>query len=75
MIWSPMPEGGEPQFLLIIILFRNSVNLDLIVLSFLQKRNFDHVFQRDNARCHVARVCQDLPCSSLVGIITAYVTN
>ena len=22
-------------------------------------RKFDHVFQHDNARCHVARVCQD----------------
>jgi hypothetical protein len=25
----------------------------------MQQRNFDHVFQHDNARCHVARVCQD----------------
>ena len=33
--------------------------LDHIVLSFMQQRNFDHVFQHDNARCHVARVCQD----------------
>jgi len=33
--------------------------LDPIVLPFLQQRNCDHVFQHDNARCHVARVCQD----------------
>jgi hypothetical protein len=33
--------------------------IDPIVLPFLQQRNFDHVFQHDNARCHVARVCQD----------------
>jgi hypothetical protein len=33
--------------------------LDPIVLPFLKQRNFDHVFQHDNARCHVARVCQD----------------
>jgi hypothetical protein len=33
--------------------------LDLIVLSFLLQRNFDHVFQHDNAICHVACVCQD----------------
>jgi transposase len=33
--------------------------LDPIVLPFLKTRNFDHVFQHDNARCHVARVCQD----------------
>ena len=29
-----------------------------IVLPFPQQRNFDHVFQHENARCHVARVCQ-----------------
>jgi hypothetical protein len=33
--------------------------LDPFVLSFLLQRNFDHVFQHDNARCHVACVCQD----------------
>jgi hypothetical protein len=33
--------------------------LDPIVLSFLQQRNFDHVFHHDNARYHLARVCQD----------------
>jgi hypothetical protein len=33
--------------------------LDPIVLLFLQQRNFDHVFQHCNARCHVVRVCQD----------------
>ena len=33
--------------------------LDPIVLLFLQQRNVDHVFQHDNARCHVARVCQN----------------
>ena len=29
-----------------------------IVLHFLQQRNFNHVFQPENARCHVASVCQ-----------------
>ena len=33
--------------------------LDPIVLPFLQQRNFNHVFQHDNVRCHVARVCED----------------
>jgi hypothetical protein len=33
--------------------------LDPIVLSFLLQRNFYHVFKHDNARCHVACVCQD----------------
>jgi hypothetical protein len=27
-----------------------------IVLPFLRKHRFSHVFQQDNARCHVARV-------------------
>jgi hypothetical protein len=33
--------------------------LDSIVLPFLLQRNFDHVVQHDNVRCHVACVCQD----------------
>jgi hypothetical protein len=33
--------------------------LILIVLPLLQQQNFDHIFQNNNARCHVARVCQD----------------
>jgi hypothetical protein len=33
--------------------------LDPLGLPFLQQRNFDNVFQHDNARCHVARVFQD----------------
>ena len=33
--------------------------LDPINLRFLQQQNFDHVFQHDNAKCHVAHVCQD----------------
>ena len=48
--------------------------LDPLGLPFLQQRNFEHVFQHDNARCHVARVFQDflnqnhirvLPCPAL----------
>jgi hypothetical protein len=34
-------------------------SLDPIVLPFLQQRNCDHVFEPDNARCHLARGCQD----------------
>jgi hypothetical protein len=33
--------------------------LDPIVLPFLQQRNSDDVFRHDNAKCHMARVCQD----------------
>jgi hypothetical protein len=40
------------------IKYRDDI-IDAIVLPFLQQRNFDHVFQHDNARSHVASVCQD----------------
>jgi len=38
--------------------YRDDV-LDPIVLPFLQQQNFDHVFEHDNARCHLACVCKD----------------
>ena len=41
-----------------VIKYRDGI-LDPIVLPFLRQRNVDHVFQHDNARCHVARVYQD----------------
>jgi hypothetical protein len=41
------------QGTLIAIKYRDDI-LDPIVLPFLQQRNFDHVFQHDNARCNVA---------------------
>ena len=44
--------------------------IDPIVLSFLQQRNFDHVFQHDNARCHVARVCQDFPKQNHIRVLS-----
>jgi hypothetical protein len=33
--------------------------LATIVLPFLRRHRFSHVFQQDNARCHVARVSMD----------------
>ena len=42
-----------------VIKYRDGI-LDPIVLPFLRQRNVDHVFQHDNARCHLARVCQDI---------------
>ena len=41
-----------------VVKYRDDI-LDPIVLPFQQQRNFDHVFQHDNSRCQVARVCQD----------------
>jgi hypothetical protein len=46
------------QEILNAVKYRDDI-LDPIVLPFQQKRNFDHVFQHDNERCHVARACQD----------------
>jgi hypothetical protein len=40
------------------VTYRDDI-VDPIVLLFLQQRNFDHVVQHDNARCHVSCVCQD----------------
>jgi hypothetical protein len=63
MVWAGIWHDGRTQ-LKIVQGTLNDVNyrddiLDPIVLPFLQERNFDHVFQHDNARYHVARVCQD----------------
>ena len=43
--------------------------LDHIVLPLLQKRNFDNVFQRDNSRCHVARVCRDFLNQNYISVL------
>ena len=58
LIWPGICHDGRTQGTVDAIQYRDDI-LDPIVLSFLQRRNFDHVFQHDNARCHVARVCQD----------------
>jgi hypothetical protein len=44
------------------VTYRDDI-LDPIVLCFLQQRNFGHVFQHHNAKCHVAHDC--LPNQSL----------
>ena len=78
MVWAVICHDGRTQFKIVqetlnAVKYRDDI-LDPIVLPFLQQRNFDHLFQHDNARCHVTRVCQDfrnqnhirvLPCSAL----------
>ena len=78
MVWAGICHDGRTQLkidqgTLNTVKYRDDI-LDPIVLPFLQQRNFDHLFQHDNARCHVARVCQDfynqnhicvLPCPAL----------
>ena len=63
MVWTGICHDGRTQLKIVqgtlnAVSYRYTI-LDPIVLSFLQQRNFDHVFQHDNARCHVACVCQD----------------
>ena len=63
MVWDGICDDGRTQLKIVqgtlnAVEYRDD-NLDLIVLPFLQQRNFDQVFQHDNARCHVACVCQD----------------
>jgi hypothetical protein len=63
MVWAGICHDDRThikivQETLTAVKYRDDI-LDHIVLPFLQERNFDHVFQNDNARCHVARVCQD----------------
>jgi hypothetical protein len=63
MVWAGICHDDRTQIKVVqetltVVKYRDDI-LDHIVLPFLQQRNFDHVFQHDNARCHVARVCQD----------------
>ena len=63
MVWAGICHDGRTQLKIVqgtlnTVKYRDDI-LDPIVLPFLQQPNFNHVFQHDNARCHVARVCQD----------------
>ena len=64
MVWAGIYHDGRTQLNIVqgtlnAVKYRDDI-LDPIVLPFLQQRNFDHDFQHDNARCHLARVCQDI---------------
>ena len=65
MVWAGICHYGRTQLkfvqgTLIAVKYRDDI-LDLIaLLPSLQQRNFEHLFQHDNARCHVARVCRDI---------------
>jgi hypothetical protein len=84
MVWAGICHDGRTQLKIVpgtlnAVKYRHDI-LDPIVLPFLQQRNFDQVFQHDNARCHVACLSrlsepESHPCSSLAGIITGSVTD
>jgi hypothetical protein len=63
MVWAGICHNGRTQLKIVqgtlnAVKYRDDI-LDPIDLPFLQQQNFDHVFQHDNARCYVVRVCQD----------------
>jgi hypothetical protein len=63
MVWAGICHAVCTQLKIVqgtlnTVKYRDDI-LDHIVLPFLQQRNFDNVFQHDNARCHVTRVCPD----------------
>ena len=63
MVWAGICHDGRTQLKIVegtlnAVKYREDI-LHPIVLSFLQQRNFDHAFQHDNAKSHVARVFQD----------------
>ena len=63
MVWDGICHDGRTQLTICQgtlngIKYRDEI-LDPIFLPLLQQRNLDHVFQDDNASCHVTRVCQD----------------
>ena len=62
MVWAEICHDGRAQLKIVqgtlnAVKYRHDI-IDPIGLLFLQQRNLDHVFQHDNARCHVTRVCQ-----------------
>ena len=59
MVWTGVCHDGRTQGTLNAVKYRDDI-LDPTVLLFLQLRNFDHVFEHDNARFHVDRACQDI---------------
>jgi transposase len=63
MVWAGICHDCRTQLKIVqgvlnAVKYRDDI-LDPIVLLFLQQWNFNHVFQHNNERCHVARVCQD----------------
>ena len=63
MVCAGICHGGRTQLKIVqgtlnAVKYRDDIH-DPIALPFLQQRNFDHVFQHDNARCHVAHVFQE----------------
>jgi hypothetical protein len=62
MVRAGMCHGGRIQLkivqeTLMSVQYRDDI-LDPILLPFLQQGNFNHVFQHENVRFHVALVCQ-----------------
>ena len=65
MVWAGICHDGRTQLKIVqvtlnAVKYRDDILDPIALLPFLQQRNFEHLFQHDNARCHVARVCRDI---------------
>ena len=67
MVCAGICNDGRTQLKIVqgTLKYRDNI-LDPIVLPYLQQRNFQH----DNARCHVARVCQDFLNQNHIRVLT-----
>jgi len=79
MVWAGICHDGRTRLKIVqgtlnAVKYTDDI-LDLIVLPFLQQPHFNHIFQHDNARCHVALVCQDFLNQNHIRVIIGSVTN
>lgn len=63
MVWGGICHNGRTELKIIdgnlnAVKYRDEI-LDGIVHPFIRQHGYNHVFQHDNARCHVARICVD----------------
>ena len=63
MVWGGICQNRRTELKIIegnlnAVRYRDEI-LSPVVLPFIRQRGFNDVFQQDNARCHVARICTD----------------
>ena len=63
MVWHGISHVGKTNLKIVVgnlngIRYRDEI-LAPIVLPFIRTHHFDHVFQQDNARCHISRVAMN----------------
>ena len=68
MVWDGISHVGKTNLKIVVgnlngIRYRDEI-LAPIVLPFIRTHHFNHVFQQDNARCHISRVAMNLMIST-----------